>query len=166
MSDLPTVTQLTTWALGIRAEDGAAEGITADDLLGGQELSDDELAQVWLSQQYYARAAQAAAKALGEELASRIEARGTGLEVNGEWIMYQSRKTNRIVDAKGFWEWMRQHPEYLDKAFNPNATRKTGMPPAIFDTFFETVETGSPVLSSVPVEILEAKKRGAKHDQT
>jgi hypothetical protein len=163
MNELPTAQQMVTWAMGIRIEDGAAEGFTVDELVGGQELSDHEVAQLWLSMQHYRRAASAAEKALADEMASRMAERESGLEVNGEWVMYKARKTKRVVDVEGFWEWMREHPESMASAFNPNSVRKTGIPPAVFDTFFEMVETGSPVLSSVPLEVLEAQK-GAKNE--
>lgn len=160
MSDheLPNTAQLTSWAMAIRAEDGAQQPVLYDEIVG-VELDDSEVAQLWLSMVHYQRAAQAAVTALVTELGKRLEALGTGIEVGDEWIMYTPSKSSRIADAAGFWQWIKDNPEYLEPAFNPNTIRKTGIPSSVFDTFFEVVEAPKATVSSIPLHVLERNRQ-------
>ena len=146
---------LTDAAVMFRAE---GEPPTYNELVG-EDLDDDELGQLWLTMTEYQRAAKVALDAITQELGSRLADRDTGLTVGTDWITYKPRRTSRVVDSEGFWEWIKANPDYLEAAFNPNSIRKTGIPSAVLDTFYEVVESPQPMVSSIPVHVLERNKQ-------
>jgi len=143
-------------AVSLRAE---AEPPQYHELIG-EDLPIDQLAELWLSLQEYQRAAKQALDAIAKELGAQLEDRDGGIEVDAVWVSYKPRKSSRVTDIDGFWEFM-LNPEnigYLPKAFNPNNIRKTGIPESVLDTFYEVKETPTPVLSDVPVYVLNRNK--------
>ena len=126
--------------------------------LVGVDMETEELAELWLILVEYQRAARNVVAALAAELGTKLEASGNGVEIMDQWVFFKKKRTSRIADAEGFWEWMKANPEYLEAAFNPNTMRKTGIPASILDTFFEQVEKPEPEVSSVPIYVLERNK--------
>ncbi len=157
MSDYeqPLPHDLVDIAIGLRAEDAPP---TFGELVG-VDLPTDQIAELWLSALEYQRAAKSVVNAIAVQLGIQLEASGKPVEVNGELVMYKTKKQSRIADPEGFWEWMKNNLEYLEPAFNPNSLRKTGIPESVLDTFYEVVESPKPEVSSIPVHVIERNKQ-------
>ncbi len=156
MSDYeqPTPDDLVDTALRLKAESPP----TYQELVG-VDLPIDQLAELWVLVVAYQRAAKNVVDQVAKELGQRLEKHGSGVTVLDEWVMFKTRKSSRIADPEGFWEWMKANPDLLEAAFNPNSVRKTGIPSSVLDTFFEVVESPTPELSSIPIHVLERNKQ-------
>lgn len=158
MSDYeqPSTADLTRISLGLRSE---AEPPSFGELVG-EDIPDDQLAELWLSAVDYQRAAKAVVDALVAELGTRMKTTDTAIQVGETLVFYKARISSRIVDNDGFWEWMKKNPDLMEAAFNPNSIRKTGIPASVLDTFYEKVEKPNAEVQQVPVHVIERNKKG------
>jgi len=76
---------------------------------------------------------------------------------SGYLIWFGVSTKEECVDPDGFFSWLRENPDEVSKAFNPNTARKGSIPPAVRGTFFEKTLYGEPKMQSVPVEVLKPK---------
>ncbi len=134
------------------------ESATYGELIG-VDIPLEQLAELWLMMVAYQRAAKNVVDVLAGELGVQLEEHGKGVTVLEEYVMYKTKKSSRIKDAEGFWEFMKANPELLEVGFNPNAMRKTGIPSSVFDTFYEVAETPKPFVQSVPTHVIERNKQ-------
>lgn len=155
MSDYetPLPRDLVARAMALRSE---GEPPSFDELVG-EDMPVDQVAELWLSAQEYQRAAKNVLDAIALHLGNMLEASGKPVEVMDMLVVYKTKKSSRIADEGGFWNWMKENPEYMT-AFNPNTIRKTKVPPSVLDTFYEVVETPQPVVTSIPVHVIERNK--------
>ena len=150
----PTPADLVDMALRLKAEASP----TYQELVG-EDLPIDQLAELWLLTLYYQRAAKNVLDVVATELGKRLQKHGGGVTVLDEWVVFKTSKSSKIEDPEGFWEWMKANPDLLEVAFNPNSIRKTGIPSSVLDTFYEVVESPNPVVTSIPVHVLERNKQ-------
>ncbi len=156
MSDYeqPQAAALVDLAIRLKAEEPPAYGE-----LIGEDLPIDQLAELWLIMVAYQRAAKNVVTALATELGVQLTEHGKGVTVLDEYVVFKTRKSSRIADPEGFWEWMKQNPDMLETAFNPNSIRKTGIPSSVLDTFYDVVETPNPVVEAIPLHVIERNKQ-------
>ena len=155
MYEQPRASDLVHTSIMLRTE---GEPPTYQELVGA-DLPVEQLARLWLETIEHQTAAKAVVAAVAAELGPALARHGGPVEVDTNLVFFKTKKTKRITDAEGFWEWMKANSELLEVAFNPNAARKTGMPSSVFDTFYEDQETEDPVVSSIPVHVIEANKQ-------
>ncbi len=151
----PRAADLVRTAVMLRTEGEAA---TYQELVG-VNLRVKQLAQLWIEAVEHQRAAHNVVLEIAAELGPALATHGGPVEVGTELVFYKTKKRKQIADPEGFWQWMKANPGLLEVAFNPNAARKTGIPSSVFDTFYETIESDDPVVSSIPVHVIEANKQ-------
>lgn len=157
--DPPTWQQVVSRAIRLRAEQAASESIGYEELVG-EDLTLEQVAELLVVIGEVATAAYKAKAAIAAHLASQFETEGrTSIEVAGMLVLFKPKRTLRVKDPDGFWEYMRANPELLDPAFNPNNIRKTGIPESVFDTFFEYEVGHTPEITEVPMWVIEDNKR-------
>jgi len=163
-SSLPRWQDIIARVIGFRSSDEDAE-IDYGQLVG-EELTTEQVAELLLIFTEINTAAWVAKKAMTAELARRMASEErTSLEVAGSLVTWKPKKEQRIVDTEGFWEYMKANPDLLPAAFNPNNTRKTGIPSHVFDTFFEVREGVEPVIGVVPMFIIEELRNKKERQQ-
>lgn len=135
------------------------EGYTFDDLF--TQDNRDTLAELYLVAEGYRKTAANVAKLVEAKLEPLLD---RSVEVAGTLIWRGEKKTERCIDADGFWSWLsvQDDPELVRKVFNPNSARKGALPPAARDTFFEKQASGKVEVQSAPVEVLEDAKQKKK----
>jgi len=131
---------------------------TYDDLIS-DNLTVDELAGLWISAQEWATAARQVEKIIGAKLGELLGESKTAsnVQASGYLIWFGVSTKEECVDPDGFFSWLRENPDEVSKAFNPNTARKGSIPPAVRGTFFEKTLYGEPKMQSVPVEVLKPK---------
>jgi len=141
--------------IALRSEDG---DITYNDIIG-EELDTVQVAEFLVVMGEVAVAAAAIRRAVTDELARRMASEEiTAIEAAGVLVTWKPKKTTRVVDIDGFWSYMRANPHLLEPGFNPNSLRKTGIPASVFDTFFEEVPGVEPVISEIPMFVVERNR--------
>ena len=132
--------------------------------LVGEELSDEDVARLWLSIDSYQTSVNAAVKAVGDEWVRRYQARGNyAIELDGFLVTTKLGTTREVcVDTAGFNAWLAQNPELVEAAFNPNSARMGSLPPAVRSTFFERTTSvkpdAVPYPVAIPLEVIEENK--------
>lgn len=144
-------------AMRLRAEQN--EEPPSFQLLVGEDMEQSELAELWLVMVETQRAARNVVAAIADELGTAMGQSGEGTQIGEDWVFYKTTKKSRIADPEGFWDWIKANPEFMEAAFNPNSIRKTGIPASVLDTFYEVVESDTPVVSSIPVHVLERNQQ-------
>lgn len=162
--ELPHWHQVLSRVLSLRAVNEEAD-ITYPQLIG-EELGTEGVAEMMVVMAEVAIAAAVARKAMENELARRMaDDEVTAIEVAGQLVTWKPKKKLVIENEDGFWEYMMAHPEVLPYAFNPNTTRKTGVPSAVFDTFFREEMGVEPVMSTIPMwKIEENRNKRARQE--
>ncbi len=155
MYEQPRAADLVRLAIMLRTE---GEPPTYGELVG-VDLNVEQLARLWIEAVEHQVAAKSVVAAIAAELGPALARHGGPIEIDTELVFYKTKTGKRIADPQGFWEWMKANPELLEVAFNPNSARKTGMPSSVFDTFYETTESDDPVVSAIPVHVIEANKQ-------
>lgn len=152
---LPSWSQIIQRVIMARGEQGDIDY----NQLVGEELATEQVAELMVVLGEIATSAGIAKGAIATELARRMkEEDRTGLEAAGQWVTFKPKRSTKVSNIEGYWKYMLANPELLPKAFNPNDTRKTGIPSSVFDTFFETTEGSEPVLSTIPLTVLEENR--------
>lgn len=125
--------------------------------LVGEDLSDLEVAELWLVLDAYATAAKQAAQMIGGEWVQRYAETGA-VEVYGLLVYAtDSTKWERCTDPDGFWKAAKRYGfAQVSRWFNPNEAKMGSLPQAIRDTFFEKGRNKKPEASpaSIPLEML------------
>lgn len=102
-----------------------------------------------------AEAAKAVREAAAVQLA-KLLGKGGAARFGDQIVRYQKGWSERCIDPDGFAQaataMIRQDPPTLEfgKLVNPNSVRKTGMPPAMRDTFYEKRDDDEAKLQIVP----------------
>lgn len=140
-----------------RAEAVEYEG----DPLGPHDLQVADVTEAELALVLYERAARqqraaaAVAKVLGTVLA-RALGDGGAARYGNTIVRYKNKASEHVVDEGGFWQAVkRMEDEGLLRVadlFNANDARRTPMPEALRDTFFDWKPAAAPSLSSTPVD--------------
>lgn len=125
------------------------EEITWGDV--GDELTDIELAELWLLICEYRTAVTTAERIIRDAL-FRLEA---PVEVMGQRIYQSEGKVEKCIDSPGFCDWLSgQDASMIFRVLNPDYVRKGSLPPAVRDTFFEKRPDGKLDVRSIPLEVL------------
>ena len=120
----------------------------------GLEVDDPQsLAEVWLSLKEWITAGNQVASLMGVELASMLP--GAPVEAFGHLVYYGQRSVEKCIDPQGFHAWLRDNPDVVEAAFNPDSARKGSIPRAVRETFFEKSKKGEAVVQAVPLEVLK-----------
>lgn len=114
------------------------------------------LAETWLTLKEWATAATQAASLVEAELVKFLP--GAPVEAFDQFVYYGQSTRETCIDPVAFHDWLANHPEELNRAYNPNTARKGSLPPAVRETFFEKEKVGEAKVQSVPLEMLGRKK--------
>lgn len=119
----------------------------------------EDLAALFLIADDYRKTANRVHRLIGDYLEPLLENRS--VDVNGTLVWRGESKRERCIDPEAFWSWLSTHedPEMVRKVFNPDYARKSPIPPAARDTFFEKQPTGKVEVQQAPVEVLEQARR-------
>lgn len=115
----------------------------------------DEAVSLYRAAVRQAAAARNVERAAGAQLAGLL-GRGGAVRLGPNVVRYQKGWQERCIDHDGFAEALRRMAAEgaidVGKLVNPNATRKTAMPQAMRDTFFEKVDDPVASLKVVPID--------------
>lgn len=130
-----------------------------------EEVSTEDLAELWLLFDEWKTAANQAEKILNAELAERMDQEDS-MFTFGDWQVFRGWKSQseKCVDPEGFFEWLAERPHQTAKLFNANSARKGSLPSAVRDTFFEKKRQPKAEKQAVaaPVQVLEDQRQKRK----
>ena len=132
--------------------------------LVGEDLSDEDVARLWLSIDSYQTSVNAAVKAVGDEWVRRYAARNCqAIEVDGYLLVTRKGYVKEsCTDVGGFLSWLSSHPESIVSVVSPNSVKFGSLPPAVRDTFFVKEDVVKPDAvekpAAIPLEILEQNR--------
>jgi hypothetical protein len=131
-----------------------------DDVVG-EDLTDEDVARLWLSATAYQTAVNQAVKLAADEWVRRFSDSNRSVEVDGYLIFASKKSTSeKCIDTDGFLSWLAQNPLMIPAVLNPNNVKFGSLPPAVRSTFFEKRDVFKPDMTAVavPVEVLEQNK--------
>lgn len=130
----------------------------------GEELTDEEVARLWLSISAYQTAVNAAVKVVGDEWVRRFQDRNcTAIEVDGFLVVTKKGYTKEsCIDSDGFLSWLAQNPGMVPAVVAPNSVKFGSLPPAVRQTFFSKEDVVKPDTvekpAAIPLDVLEQIK--------
>ena len=130
------------------------EPVTPDDLELDDVTDPNEALDVYRHAVMQRQAAQAVEHAAGRRLAELI-GEGGAARYGDQIVRYHRGWKERCIDPSGFWDGV----ALLESAgelrvrdlFNPNTSKKAGMPEALRDTFFDRTRNDAPTVQLQPV---------------
>ena len=135
--------------------EGEGEGFTPTDF--NLEDSDDldEALALWRRAQRQARAAKVIVQVCGEVVAGLL-GEGGAARIGPDIVRYQVGRTERCIDPDGFSAYTTaaiiNGDVRLGDVFNPSYAKRSWMPTAVRDTFYEWVADVEPSLKVIPVD--------------
>lgn len=155
-------------AITKKTYDLRAEGeIEFSDLIE-EDVSTEELAELWLLFDEWKTAANQAEKILNAELAERMD-REDVMFTFGDWQVFRGwkSKSEKCIDTEGFFGWLATQEDPVDtveRIVNPNNVRFGSLPPAVRDTFFKKSRPPKAEKQAVaaPVQVLEDNRQKKK----
>jgi hypothetical protein len=132
--------------------------------LVGEDLTDEDVARLWLSIDSYQASVNAAVKAVGDEWVRRYTARGNhAIELDGFLVTTKKGYTReRCIDPEQFLAWLAENPETVPAILNPNSIKFGSLPPAVRQTFFSKEDVihpdAQPKPAAIPIEVLNRQK--------
>ena len=121
------------------------------------DLSDTELARLWLVADEWRKTVTDLVKLIADEWCKR----GVWVEVDGFRVGAKDSYTReRCIDTEGFTAWALEHPSQLIAAVNPNNVRKGSLPPTVRETFFEKESVAKPdaTPAAIPTDVLDKEQ--------
>jgi hypothetical protein len=124
------------------------------------DLSDEDLARLWLTVEHWSKAVSEVKELVGDEWVSR----GASVEVDGYLVYTKKAYTKETcVDTETFLDWLASETSLDDRVLhrliNPNNIRKGSLPSSVRSTFFEKEDVVKPEFAqAVPIDVLEQAK--------
>ena len=135
--------------------EGEGEGFTPTDFNLKDVTDLDEALTVWRRAQRQARAAKTIVQVCGEVVAGLLGVGGAA-RIGPDIIRYQVGRTERCIDPAGMAAYTTNAiingDVRLGDVFNPSYAKRSWMPTAVRDTFYEWVEDPEASLSVIPVD--------------